>query len=34
MHPDTLIGLVIFGPFLFAAGIVCIALDYFNMKGD
>lgn len=34
MHLDTIAGLMIFGPFLLAAGIAAIAADYFKMKGE
>lgn len=33
MHPDTIAGLILFGPFIIAAGIAAIAIDYFKMKG-
>lgn len=34
MHPDTFAGLIIFGPFLMAAGLAAFAIDYFKMKGE
>jgi hypothetical protein len=33
MPVETIIGLSIFGPFLFAAGVACFFADYFNMRG-